>query len=138
MKKSCKDPVRENRIHEEAIVDAYGPEEQAMGWYYYLENKLAFPFSATCIASKITSPLRKGEEVEVLRIAPEDACAKDMLVLVRWQGRNSPSLWHNSPPPTRTTRLLKRSPTGITGSCRDTSSDFPRLRTAPESSRWVK
>jgi hypothetical protein len=38
-------------------------------------------------ASKITSPLRKGEEVEVLRMAPEDACAKDMLVLVRWQDR---------------------------------------------------
>lgn len=87
MKKPRKDPVREDRIHEEAIVDAYGPEEQAMGWYYYLENKLTFPFSATCTAVKITSPLRKGEEVEVLRMAPENACAKDMLVLVRWQGR---------------------------------------------------
>jgi hypothetical protein len=28
MKKPRKDPVRENRIHEEAIVDAYGPEEK--------------------------------------------------------------------------------------------------------------
>jgi hypothetical protein len=30
MKKSRKDPVREHRIHEEAVVDAYGPEERAM------------------------------------------------------------------------------------------------------------
>ena len=87
MKKPRKDPVRENRIHEEAIVDAYGPEEQAMSWYYYLEDKLSFPFQAKCTASKITSPLRKGETVEVLRMAPDDACATDMLVLVRWQGR---------------------------------------------------
>jgi hypothetical protein len=28
MNKPCKDPVRENRIHEEAIVDAYGSEER--------------------------------------------------------------------------------------------------------------
>ena len=26
----------------EVIVDAYGPEEQAMGGYYYLEEKLQF------------------------------------------------------------------------------------------------
>ena len=37
---------RESRIHEEIIVDAYGPEEQAMSWYYYLEDKLQFPFHA--------------------------------------------------------------------------------------------
>jgi hypothetical protein len=33
--KTKKDPIRENRISDEVIVDAYGPEEQAMGWYYY-------------------------------------------------------------------------------------------------------
>lgn len=87
MKKSRKDPVRERRIHEEAIVDAYGPEEQAMSWYYYLESKLSFPFPATCITSNITSPLKKGEDVEALRMAPDDVCATDMLVTVRWQGR---------------------------------------------------
>jgi hypothetical protein len=86
MRKPRKDPAREDRIHEEAIVDA-GPDEQAMGWYYYLDNKISFPFKAKCAVSKITSPLAKGEVVEVLRMAPEDACMKDMLVLVRWQGR---------------------------------------------------
>jgi hypothetical protein len=42
---------REQRIALEIIVDAYGPEEQAMGWYYYLEDKLQFPFTAVCNAS---------------------------------------------------------------------------------------
>ena len=86
MKKSGKDPVREERIHNEAIVDA-GPDEQALSWYYYLENKIRFPFQAKCLAAKVVSPLRKGDIVEVVRMAPDDACAHDMLVLVRWQGR---------------------------------------------------
>lgn len=87
MKKRKKDPIREDRIDNEVIVDAYGPEERAMGWYYYLENQLQFPFQATCIAANIVSPLSKGETVEVLRMAPEQACSADMLVLIRWQGR---------------------------------------------------
>jgi Calcium binding len=79
---------RENRIHEEIIVDAYGPEEQAMGWYYYLEDKLQFPFHAQCVASVPTSPLRKGETVEIRKMAPENSCASDMLVMTRWNNRN--------------------------------------------------
>ena len=88
MAKSRRDRIREDRIHDEAIVDAYGPEEQAMGWYYYLENKIHFPFQAKCIGVKPTSPLREGETVEVRRLASEDTCSSDMLVLIRWQGRN--------------------------------------------------
>ncbi|MBZ5564534.1 MAG: calcium-binding protein [Acidobacteriia bacterium] len=83
-----KDPIREDRIQNEAIVDAYGPEEQALGWYYYLENKIRFPFRARCTVTKAVSPLRKGETVEVRRLAPEDSCSSDMLVLIRWKGRN--------------------------------------------------
>jgi len=80
--------IREERIHNEVIVDACGPEEQALGWYYCLENNIRFPFSARCIASKVVSPLRKGETVEVLCLVPEDACAADMLVLIRRHSRN--------------------------------------------------
>ena len=87
MAKRKRDPIREDRIQNEAIVDAYGPEEQAMGWYYYLENKVRFPFRAKCMASKVVSPLRKGETVEVHCMAPEDACPSDMLVLIKWHGR---------------------------------------------------
>jgi hypothetical protein len=87
MSKPKRSHIREERIRNEAIVDANGPEEQAMGWYYYLENKLRFPFQAKCIAAKVVSPLRKRETVEVRRMAPEDACTGDMLVLIHWQGR---------------------------------------------------
>lgn len=88
MPKPKRNSVRENRIHDEIIADANGPEEQAMSWYYYLEAKLHFPFRATCTTSRTTSPLRKGESVEVRRMAPEDACSADMLVMIRWQDRN--------------------------------------------------
>ena len=86
MKRTKRDPAREDRIYNEAIVDAR-PEEQAMSWYYYLEGKITFPFRAKCIATKAVSPLRKGETIEVLRMAAEDACEHDMLVQIRWQGR---------------------------------------------------
>jgi len=42
---------------------------------------------AKCIAAKSISPLRKGETIEVQRMAPEDTCSADMLVLIRWHGR---------------------------------------------------
>ena len=87
MKKPKKAPVREERIENEAIADANGPEEQVMGWYYYLDDKIRFPLQAKCIVAKVVSPLRKGEIVEVQRMAPEDACAAEMLVLIRWHGR---------------------------------------------------
>lgn len=87
MKRAKRDPVREDRIHNEAIVDA-GPEEQALSWYYYLENKVRFPFPARCVTAYDVSPLRKGETIEVLRMAAEDACDHDMFVQIRWQGRN--------------------------------------------------
>jgi hypothetical protein len=88
MAKPKRDQVREDRIHNEAIVDAYGPEEQALGWYYYLENKIRFPFQAKWIRPRAVSPLLKGERVEVRRLASEDACSTDMLVQIRWHGRN--------------------------------------------------
>jgi len=83
-RKNC---IREERIHNEAIVDAYGPEEQAMGWYYYLEDKIQFPFRAQCIASLPTSPLRKGDSVKIRKMAPEDSCSADMLIMTRWSNR---------------------------------------------------
>jgi hypothetical protein len=86
MKKPRRDPIREDRIENEAIVDAR-PEEQAMGWYYYLEGKICFPFQARCFTANIVSPLRKGKIVEVLRMAPEDNCEHDMLVQIHWQSR---------------------------------------------------
>ena len=39
MANSKRDQVREHRIAEEIIVDAYGEGEQALGWYYYLGSR---------------------------------------------------------------------------------------------------
>jgi hypothetical protein len=78
------DPEREDRIRMEAIVDCYTEEEEAMGWYYYLEDKLGFPFKARCIAKRAVSPLKIGDEVQVLGMAPEEECARgEMFVLIR-------------------------------------------------------
>jgi hypothetical protein len=79
--------ARERRIVDEILVDAYGPEERALGWYYYLEDKLALPCAARCIAEHPLSPLRKGERVEALAMAPEDDCMQSMWVIVRHGGR---------------------------------------------------
>ncbi|MFH1715743.1 MAG: calcium-binding protein [Planctomycetota bacterium] len=87
MAKVKKNSKRESRISEEIIVDAYGPEEQAMGWYYYLKDKLYFPFSARCIAERTISTLRKGDEVEILGMAPEEECQHEMFVVMRWEKR---------------------------------------------------
>ena len=82
-----KDEAREERIAFEAIVDAYGPEEQAMGWYYYLDDKIQPPFPARCSKKRPISPLQEGEAVEVLGMAPESECEREMFVMVKWQGR---------------------------------------------------
>jgi hypothetical protein len=69
--------TRQARILNEAIADPYGPEERALGWYYYLENQLRFPFEARYSTARVVSPLRKGETVQVLRMASEDACSAE-------------------------------------------------------------
>ena len=71
----------------EAIVDAYDTEEQIMGWYYYLEDKINFPFKAQCIAKRHISPLIVGEEVEAIQMITENECMCEMFVEVRWSGR---------------------------------------------------
>ena len=63
------DKSREQRIDDEIVVDCYGDSERAMGWYYYLQDYLLFPFIAKCIASRSISPLKIGEEVEVVVMA---------------------------------------------------------------------
>lgn len=79
------DSVREQRILMEVVVDAYGPDERAMGWYYYLEGKLNFPFTARCATRRAVSPLRVKDEVEVIGMAPEEECGREMFVTIRWE-----------------------------------------------------
>lgn len=79
---------RENRIIMEVVVDAYNESERAMGWYYYLENQIQFPFTATCIAARAISPLRVKNEVEVTGMADEGECEHEVFVTMLWENRN--------------------------------------------------
>jgi hypothetical protein len=87
MVKVAEDEEREYRISMEVVVDANGPEEQAMGWYYYLSEKIEFPFRARCSSQRSISPLLKDEEVTIQAMAPEDDCMAEMFVMTRWMGR---------------------------------------------------
>ncbi|MEX2581153.1 MAG: calcium-binding protein [Verrucomicrobiales bacterium] len=84
MNKVERDDARENRILNEAVVDAHGPEEQAMGWYYYLEDRMMFPFQAICDRKRPISPLQPGEIVTVRKMAPETECEREMFAEIDW------------------------------------------------------
>jgi Calcium binding len=64
--------AREKRIDDECVVDAHTPEERAMGWYYYLEEKLSFPFTARCLAARSMSPRLLAKRVAhvIRRVMP--------------------------------------------------------------------
>ncbi len=79
--------ARERPISGEIVVDAYNEKERAMNWHCYLEEKLALPFRAGCIAPRTISALKKGEEVEVLSMAHADDCMRERYVLVGFAGR---------------------------------------------------
>src|SRR5438309_1584723 len=87
MKEAPENKEREERITMEIIVDAYSPDEQAMGWYYYLESHLNFPLRAKCVSERVISPLRIGEEVEVVGMAGEEECMHEMFVMTTWNRR---------------------------------------------------
>ena len=82
-----KDDAREERIDMEIVVDAYDEVERALGWYYYLENALPFPFGAVCVSERVISPLRLKEKVDVMGMPSERECEREMFVTIRWQGR---------------------------------------------------
>ena len=98
---------REDRITMEIIVDAYSPEEQAMGWYYYLEDTLQFPFTAVCNGKRAISPLLVEDEVDVIGMAPEEECEKEMFVTIRWERDGSVTRQH------RLSRRLKIGTIGL-------------------------
>jgi hypothetical protein len=87
MAKRKEEPAREKRISMEIVVDAYDAWEQAMGWYYYLQDRLRFPFPAICIRKRAISPLRIKEEVEVIGMPAEEECEGEIFVTVRWRDR---------------------------------------------------
>ena len=83
-KKVKRDGKRERRIAMEIVVDAHDDQERAMGWYSYLQDRLRFPFTATCVARRAISPLRVKDEVEVTGMPDENECEHEMFVAIRW------------------------------------------------------
>jgi hypothetical protein len=81
------DEERDKRIRTEVIVDAYTPDEQALSWYYYLEDKMMFPFQARCIEERTISPLEDGEEVRVVGMTDGKDCMSEMFVRIEWMNR---------------------------------------------------
>src|SRR5882672_2083950 len=82
MARPKEDEASEHRIVMEAVVDAHDSGERAMGWYYYLDDKVEFPFKARCRIARPISILKIGAEVEVLGMAPEDECEAEMFAWV--------------------------------------------------------
>ncbi|MEO0969461.1 MAG: calcium-binding protein [Cyanobacteria bacterium J06639_18] len=76
-----RDENREERITMEAVVDAYNEDERAMGWYYYLDDRINFPFQAKWVSRQRL----QGRDVEVIEMSPEEECSHDMFVEVRYQ-----------------------------------------------------
>jgi hypothetical protein len=88
MPKSKIDQAREERITEEIIVDCSNESERFTGWYCHLEEKLKFPFRARCIGTSAVSPLKRGEEVEVVGMLDDEREEpSEIFVRIRWRGR---------------------------------------------------
>ena len=87
MAKRKEEPARERRISMEIVVDAYDAWEQAMGWYYYLQDTLRFPFPAICKKQRIVSPLKLKENVEIIGMPPEEECEREIYVTIGWKDR---------------------------------------------------
>jgi hypothetical protein len=60
-----------------------------MGWYSHLEDQLHFPFLTRCVAERPISPLRVGDEVVVVGMAPEDECQREMFVEMPWEHKRT-------------------------------------------------
>lgn len=74
------EPDREERINYEAIVDCYNETERAMGWYYYLADRISFPFSAVVKVKSAFNPLQVDEIVSIDALADDEFCERGMFV----------------------------------------------------------
>jgi len=55
LKRPALNRPRERRIEQEIIVDAYTPEERAIGWHCYRGDKLRFPFQGATMRRRASS-----------------------------------------------------------------------------------
>jgi len=57
-----------------------------MGWYYYHEDKMRFPFICNVHQGETNLTLKKGEIIEVVGVAPEEDCENEMFTEIKWKG----------------------------------------------------
>ncbi|MFM8333674.1 MAG: calcium-binding protein [Candidatus Methylumidiphilus sp.] len=81
------DAERDERIANDILVDCYDEDEESMGWYYYLDETLNFPFTARCIKKRAVSPLKVGDEAQVVAMAPEEECEHGEMFVFIQQGK---------------------------------------------------
>ena len=81
---TAQDAERDERIMMEIVVDCYDEDEQMIGWYYYLDDTLLFPFTAICINKRSISPIHQGGKFEVVGMASADECDREMFVEIVW------------------------------------------------------
>ena len=85
-----RDEAREDRITMEIVVDAYDEGERAMGWYYYLEEKLQFPFLTRCVGERAISALASRRRGGSRRHGPRGAkCLREMFVETPWEHKRT-------------------------------------------------
>lgn len=92
MKQKKTNKAIETRLEMEILVDTYDESERAMGWFYYLENKITFPFKAKCISEIEISPLMPNDEVDVVGMADENVCQHRMFVKIKWPNKKQLSV----------------------------------------------
>ena len=79
---------RRERIYNEILVDTYGNEEdEMMSWYYYLEEKLSFPFHTVCVKEMAQSPISLNEKLIVTGLPDMDICGHAMFVNIKFKRR---------------------------------------------------
>jgi hypothetical protein len=127
MKRPKRDPVREDRIHNEAIVDA-SPDEQAMSWYYYLKARSVSRSRRDVLPRRMSR--RSGKAKPPRSYAWPLKMSASTTCLCRSAGRGGkwPFLSRNWPPSIQTNQLRKPSATGITGSPRAAFSEARVLK----------
>jgi hypothetical protein len=66
------DTSRRDRIEDEIIVDCYDEYEVAMGWFYYLNDNLKFPFNASIVGDIKVGSIKEGDRVIVTEFVNSD------------------------------------------------------------------
>ncbi len=79
-----RDKNREDRIVIDVLADIHDQAEQSLSWYVYLQNRLSFPFKAQWLTQGVVAATN-GQEVEVIGMATEAECEKEMMVKIRYQ-----------------------------------------------------